>query len=84
MRDVVVYTTIPCGFCTRVNMQLQARGIAFREVNIHNDPDAILELARRSGLMTLPQVFVDGALIGGYRETAEADASGRLQQLLAA
>ena len=35
-------------------------------------------------MMTLPQVFVDGVLVGGYRETAEADASGRLQELLAA
>ncbi|MBA3749204.1 MAG: glutaredoxin [Solirubrobacterales bacterium] len=83
MNDVVVYTTHACGFCTRVKMLLEARGIAYREVNVANDPDAFVELARSSGMMTLPQIFIDDVLIGGYRETAEADQSGRLQQLLA-
>ena len=35
-------------------------------------------------MMTLPQVFVGDVLVGGYHETAEADPSGRLQELLAA
>ena len=84
MSDVIVYTTNPCGYCTRVKMLLQARDIAYREVNVGRDPEAFVELAKSSGMMTLPQVFVDGELIGGYRETAEADATGRLQELLAA
>ena len=84
MRDVVVYTSDSCGFCTRVKMLLNARDIDYREINVSRDPEAFVALARSSGMMTLPQVFVDGELIGGYRETAEADATGRLQQLLAA
>jgi glutaredoxin 3 len=84
MRDVVVYTTNACGFCTRVKMLLSAREIEYREINISGDPEAFVELAKSSGMMTLPQVFVDGVLIGGYNETAAADQSGRLQELLAA
>jgi glutaredoxin 3 len=84
MSDVVVYTTNACGFCTRVKMLLTAREIAYREINVAGDPEAIVELAKSSGMMTFPQVFVDGVLIGGYNETAEADRSGRLQELLAA
>lgn len=84
MSDVVVYTTNACGYCTRVKMLLSARDIAFREISVADDPDAFVELAKRSGMMTLPQVFVDGTLLGGYRETAEADASGLLRDLLAA
>ncbi len=84
MSDVTVYTTNACGFCTRVKMLLKARDIDYREVNVWNDPDAFVELARSSGMMTLPQVFVGEVLIGGYNETAEADQSGYLQQLLAA
>ena len=83
MSDVVVYTTNACGFCTRVKMLLNARKIEYREINVAGDPDAFVELAKRTGMMTLPQVFVDGVLIGGYNETAEADQSGRLQELLA-
>ena len=84
MSDVVVYTSDRCSFCVRVKMLLDARGIAYREINVSRDPEAFVELARSSGMMTLPQVFVGGDLVGGYRETAAADATGRLQELLAA
>jgi glutaredoxin len=83
MPDVVVYTTNRCGFCVRVKMLLSARNIDFREINVAGDPEAFVELAKSSGMMTLPQVFVDGELIGGYNETAAADQSGRLRELLA-
>ena len=84
MSDVTVYTTYACGFCTRVKMLLQSREIDYREVNVGRDPEAFVELAKSTGMMTLPQVFVGDTLIGGYRETAQADQSGYLQQLLAA
>ena len=84
MSDVIVYTTHPCGYCTRVKMLLQARSIDYREVNVGRDPEAFVELAKSTGMLTLPQVFVGDTLIGGYRETAAADQSGRLQELLAA
>ena len=83
MSDVLVYTTNACGFCTRVKMLLNARAIEYREINIAGDAEAFVELAKSSGMLTLPQVFVDGVLIGGYNETAEADQTGRLQELLA-
>jgi glutaredoxin 3 len=84
MSEVVVYTTNACGFCTRVKMLLKARDIDFREINVAGDPEAFVELAKSSGMMTLPQVFIGDVLVGGYNETAEADRSGRLRELLAA
>ena len=84
MRDVIVYTTEPCSFCTRVKMFLRSRGVDFREINLAGDPDAFVELAKNSGMMTLPQVFVGDVLVGGYDETAAAHESGRLRELLAA
>lgn len=84
MRDVVVYTTEPCSFCGRVKMLLRAKGVEFREVKLARDPRGLQELAERTGMMTLPQVFVDGTLVGGYKETAAAAESGRLEDLLAA
>ena len=84
MSTVVVYTTERCGFCTRVKMLLQSREIPYREINVAGDPEAFVELAKSSGMLTLPQVFVGDVLVGGYNETAEADQSGRLRELLAA
>jgi glutaredoxin 3 len=82
MREVTVYTTESCSYCTRVKMLLNSRGIEFREENLAGKPDAVVELAERTGLMTLPQVTVGAILIGGYDETAAAAASGMLADLL--
>ncbi|MGH2919265.1 MAG: glutaredoxin domain-containing protein [Solirubrobacteraceae bacterium] len=84
MGEVVVYTTEPCAWCTRVKMLLRARGIEFREVNLVSDPLGFQELAERTGMMTLPQVVVDEALVGGYKDLVAADESGRLAELAAA
>jgi glutaredoxin 3 len=84
MRDVIVYTTEHCGFCTRVKMLLRARGIEFREESLAGKPEAVVELSKRTGMMTLPQVVIDGILVGGYQETVAADQSGLLADLLAA
>lgn len=84
MREVLVYTTESCSFCTRVKMLLRSREIDFREVNLAGDPDGVVDLAHKTGMMTLPQVLIDGVLVGGYQETAAADQSGLLADLLAA
>jgi glutaredoxin 3 len=84
MSEVVVYTTDRCSFCVRVKMLLKARDIPYREINVAGDPEAFVELAKSSGMLTLPQVFVGDVLLGGYNETAAADESGRLHELLAA
>ena len=84
MAAVTVYTTDPCSFCSRVKQLLDIRGIAFDEINLAKDPDGRMELAQKTGMMSFPQILVDGELVGGFRELLEADRSGRLGQLLAA
>jgi glutaredoxin 3 len=84
MSDVTVYTTEPCSFCARVKGLLKSRGVEFSEVNLSRDPDGRVELAQRTGMMTFPQVIIDGQLLGGFTEVQAADQDGRLQQLLAA
>ena len=84
MKNITVYTTDPCGYCARVKGLLSSRGLQFEEVNLTRDPEGRIELVQSTGMMTFPQVVIDGELIGGYTETAAAVASGRLDELLAA
>jgi glutaredoxin 3 len=84
MREVTVYTTDPCSFCTRVKGLFQARGVAYAEVNLSKDPDGRAELVRRTGMMSFPQVLVDGELLGGFAELVAAAEDGRLDELLSA
>jgi len=84
MSNVTVYTTEPCPFCARVKGLLKARGVEYEEINLSRDPQGRLVLAQRTGLMTFPQVIVDGTLLGGFTEVQAAAESGRLDELLAA
>jgi glutaredoxin 3 len=84
MSNVTVYTTEPCSFCARVKGLLKARGVEYAEVNLSKDPEGRVELARKTGLMTFPQVIIDGELVGGFNEVQTAAESGRLDELLAA
>jgi glutaredoxin 3 len=83
MVEITVYTTDRCSFCTRVKGLLDARALPYEEVNLARDPEGRVELAGRTGMMTFPQVLVDGALVGGYAETLAAVESGRFDELTA-
>jgi glutaredoxin 3 len=84
MSEITVYTTERCSFCVRVKGLLESREIAFTEVNLSRDPDGRIELAQRTGMMSFPQVLLDGKLLGGFAELHAAAESGRLDELLAA
>jgi len=84
MSEVKLYTTDPCSFCARVKGILSSRGVEFEEINLSKDPKGRLELVQRTGMMTFPQVLVDGELLGGFKEVQAALESGRLDELLAA
>jgi glutaredoxin 3 len=84
MSKVTVYSTEPCAFCARVKGLLKARGVEFSEINLSKDPEGRAALARETGMMSFPQVIVDGQLIGGFTEVQAAAESGRLDELLAA
>jgi glutaredoxin 3 len=83
MNRVTVYTTEPCGFCRTAKALLNARGIPFEEINLSKDPVGRAALAERTGMMTFPQVVIDGEPIGGFQELARADRAGTLRDLMA-
>ena len=82
MSDITVYTTEACSFCNRVKGLLRAHGVQFAEVNLSKDPEGRVELAKRTGVMSFPQVIVDGELLGGFSELQAAVESGRFDELL--
>ena len=84
MSQVTVYTTEPCGYCRVAKALLNKRGIAYEEINLAKDPEGRAELVRRTGMMTFPQVVIEGETIGGYQELVAYDKSGSLAELAAA
>jgi glutaredoxin 3 len=82
MSRVIVYTTDPCARCGNAKAILERHGAAYEEVNLAKDPDGRAQLVRRTGLMTFPQIVIDGEAVGGLADLRAAEASGRLAALL--
>jgi len=71
-----------CGFSARTVAILQSVGARFAAVDILPDPRIRQELSAISNWPTIPQLFVDGELIGGCDIVTEMYQSGELQQAL--
>jgi len=71
-----------CGFSARTVAVLEALDQPFAAVNILPDPAIRQELSAVSGWPTIPQLFVDGELVGGCDIITEMFQSGELQKLL--
>ncbi len=85
MKQVEIYTTPICGYCALAKRLLTRKGIAFTEYDVMADPALRTEMTERSrGRRTVPQIFIDGAPIGGSDELHALERAGRLDRMLAA
>lgn len=87
MVTVEIYTKTMCPFCQRAKDLLQRKQekISFdiNEINVQEQPDKLQEMLERSnGRRTVPEIFINGKLIGGYDDLAEHDRNGTLDPLL--
>jgi monothiol glutaredoxin len=71
-----------CGFSARTVAILQSMGAKFAAVDILPDPRIRQELSSLSNWPTIPQLFVDGELVGGCDIVTEMYESGELAQTL--
>jgi len=71
-----------CGFSARTVAVLQSLDQPFAAVDILPDPRIRQELSALSNWPTIPQLFVDGELVGGCDIVMEMYQSGELHGLL--
>jgi monothiol glutaredoxin len=71
-----------CGFSARTVAVLQSLEVPFAAVDILPDPRIREELSAISNWPTIPQLFVDGELLGGCDIVMEMHESGELAQAL--
>jgi glutaredoxin 3 len=76
-----LYTTDNCARCVTAKTLLTRRGVGYEEVNLTKDPDGRAELARRTGMITFPQLVVGEETLGGLDELVAADRAGALKSL---
>jgi monothiol glutaredoxin len=71
-----------CGFSARTVAMLQTLDAPFAAVDILPDPRIRQELSAISNWPTIPQLFVDGELVGGCDIVTELYESGELAETL--
>lgn len=80
---VEVYTTPYCPYCVQAKSLLKRKGVAFEEIDVSDDyalREKMIELS--GGRRTVPEIFINGKIIGGYDELRALEVEGGLDPLL--
>jgi len=68
MTKAIVWSKDQCPYCVQAKALLESRGIEYEERNINNGWDKDDLLTAVPGARTLPQIFLDEELVGGFTE----------------
>ena len=82
MSTIHVYTKNYCAYCRRAKQLLTIKGVPFTEFDVTDNPALEIEMRRRSGRATVPQIFVGERHIGGCDDLFALDELGELDPLL--
>jgi glutaredoxin 3 len=81
---VEVYSTSYCPYCMRAKALLRGKGVAFEEIDVTDDPALRAKMVKLAGgRRTVPEIFINGEIIGGCDELFALERSGELDKLLA-
>lgn len=80
MATVEIYSTMTCSSCIRAKRMLEAKGVAFEEIDVSFGRETMIE--RADGRHTVPQIFIDDVGIGGFDDMAALERAGKLDPML--
>lgn len=83
MAKVEIYTQWGCPYCVRAKALLDEKGVDYTEVDVTmGGPQRAEMRVRKPDAMTVPQVFIDDAGLGGCDDLFALDRAGKLDALL--
>ena len=71
-----------CGFSNSVVQVLSQYGVEFKDVNVLENPEIRVKLSEYSNWPTIPQLFINGELIGVCDIVMKMDTKGELKDIL--
>ncbi len=84
MPRIEIYTRDFCPYCILAKRLLKTKGLPWKEINLSRNPELSQEMLRRTkGRTTVPEIFIQGSLIGGWDHLSALERAGRLDPLLA-
>jgi glutaredoxin 3 len=55
---LTLYTKDYCPYCVKAKNLLDSIGAEYEEIDITSTPDVIIELAKKNGMRTVPQIYL--------------------------
>ncbi|MDI3337766.1 glutaredoxin 3 [Defluviimonas aestuarii] len=85
MPRIEIYSTPWCPFCIAAKRLLDRKGVAYVDTDVSGNAQLRQEMMQRAnGRYTVPQIFIDGAHVGGCDDLHALDCAGKLDPMLAA
>jgi glutaredoxin 3 len=83
MNRIEIYTTRYCPYCVAAKRLLSRKGVDFAEIDVTGDAkERSRMVARASGRMTVPQIFIGSIHVGGCDDLHALNQNGKLDLLL--
>ena len=79
---IVIYSKAACPACVMAKSIFEKKGAAYEEILLDSRPQDIQSLTERTGVKTVPQIFINGEFIGGCSDLMALDKNGQLDPLL--
>ena len=84
MREIKVYTSLRCSYCSAAKHLHTSHGYQYEEINMQDNEDLMIEIMQKSGQRTVPQIFVGDHSVGGYQELLAAFSKNEFAKLVEA
>ena len=79
-----MYTTASCPYCIQAERLLARKGVTnVEKIRVDLDPSRRVEMMAKTGMRTVPQIYIGERHVGGFDELAALEHAGELGPLLA-
>jgi glutaredoxin 3 len=82
MTKVIIYTKANCPYCDWAKQLLDHKKLSYQEFRVDLDHEKRDEMERLSGKRTVPQIFINDQVIGGFDDLSALSKSGELDKLI--
>ena len=79
---LTIYTKDYCPYCIKAKNLLDSLGATYEEIDITSTPELIIDLAKKSGMRTVPQIFLGDECLGGFDNIHAMNQEGKLREKL--
>ncbi|MBA0922849.1 MAG: glutaredoxin 3 [Nitrosospira sp.] len=83
MVRITMYSSGSCPYCIMAERFLHSKGVReIEKIRIDSDPIRRIEMMKKTGRRTVPQIYIGEVYVGGYDDLVKLDSDKKLTKLL--